>query len=178
MTVRHRWHKRVAADVIEVSRPMQQMVRACVALGRRRQDWRAIGAAVGASSHRLSRAGERIALAVAPARAKRDPLVASLLPTHLEPAQRRMLEFGSCVVLSLLGLELQFGNWPAWTVLAGIGIYLCWVALYAEVTIQAKRRPALFQRWRWNRRRRLRGRSRLDATSASTPQPAKEERPA
>src|SRR2546428_14099834 len=67
---------------------------------------------------------------------------------QLSAGQRRTLETGSCVVLSGLGVGVQFGSWPAWTILAGVGIYLAWVVLYAEVTVQAKRRPNLWQRWR------------------------------
>lgn len=172
MTVRHRWHTRVATDVAEVSRPMQQMVRACVAIGRRR----AIGAAVGASSRGLRKAGVRIGLAIPPVRAKPGPIAAKT--ALLEPSQRRMLEFGSCVALGVIGLGIQLGDWPVWTVPAGIGVYLGWVILYAEVTVQAKKRPALFQGWRWQGRRRSRGRPRLDAASAAAPQVAKEQRPA
>jgi len=80
---------------------------------------------------------------------------------QLSAGQRRTLETGSCVVLSGLGVGVQFGSWPAWTILAGVGIYLAWVVLYAEVTVQAKRRPNLWQRWRWHGRPRLRGRPRI-----------------
>lgn len=59
--------------------------------------------------------------------------------TRLNPAHRRTLDVGSCVVLSALGLGFQLGGWPAWTFLAGIGIYLAWVVLYAELTLQATR---------------------------------------
>jgi type IV secretory pathway TrbD component len=150
---------------------MQQMVRACVAIGRRR----ALGAAVGASSRGLRKAGVRIGLAIAPVRPTRGPIAAKT--ALLEPSQRHMLEFGSCVALGAIGLGIQLGDWPVWTVPAGIGVYLGWVVLYAEITVQAKRRPALFQHWRWHGRRRSRGRPRLDAASPATPQPAKEQRP-
>lgn len=43
------------------------------------------------------------------------------------------------MVLSALGLGFQVGGWPAWTFLAGIVIYLGWVILYAELTVQSAR---------------------------------------
>lgn len=174
MTVRHRSHARVAADRADVSRPLQ-LVRACLAAGRRRRDWLAIGAAVGASSRGLRKAGLKIGGAVTPTHTKRE---ATAETTHLEPSQRRMLEFGSCVALSVVGMGIQLGHWPVWTLPAGIGVYLGWVVLYAEITVQAKRRPALFQRWRWHGRPRSRGRPRVDVASAAAPQVANEQRPA
>jgi len=66
----------------------------------------------------------------------------------LEPAQRRTLEMGSCLVLGGLGVGFQLGGWPAWTLLAGAGIYLFWVLLYAEITVQKSRRLATWQRWK------------------------------
>ena len=64
---------------------------------------------------------------------------ASSAPARLKPAQRRTLDVGSCVALSALGLGFQLGGWPAWTFLAGIVIYVAWVVLYAELTIQTTR---------------------------------------
>ena len=61
----------------------------------------------------------------------------------VKPAQRRTLEVGSCLVLGGLGLEFQFGGWPVWTFLLGIGLYAAWVLLYAEMTVQANRRRSL-----------------------------------
>lgn len=87
-------------------------------IGRRR----AIGAAVGASSHGLRKAGVRIDLAITPARARPSPITAKT--ALLEPSQRRMLEFGSYVALGVIGLGIQLGDWPVWTVPAGIGVYL------------------------------------------------------
>jgi hypothetical protein len=133
MTVRHRWrsfaNQRNLAEHLHIGR-------ASAALGRRRQDRLAIGAAVGSASSR------------------------SFDQPQLSPGQRRTLETGSVVVLSGLGLGVQFGSWPAWSILAGVGIYFGWVILYAEITVQKKRRPALFQRWRWHGRPRSRGRPR------------------
>jgi hypothetical protein len=60
--------------------------------------------------------------------------------SRLAPGERNTLEIGSCVVLSLLGLGLQLGEWPAWSALAAGAGYLAWVMLYAEVTVQARRR--------------------------------------
>jgi hypothetical protein len=57
----------------------------------------------------------------------------------LKPAQRRTLEMACCIVLSGLGFGFQLGSWPLWTFLAGIGIYLAWVALYAEITFRTTR---------------------------------------
>jgi hypothetical protein len=163
MTVRHRW--RLLADRTEVPRHLQ-MVRAYVAIGRRRQDWLAIRAAVGnASSLRLSQARKR--LGVRPGETAK-----------LAPAQRRTLDVGSCLVLSGLGFGVQLGSWPVWTFLAGIGVYVAWVLLYAEITVQASRRKALPHRARWFSRPRRRGRAGLRAASAPTAKPAQEERPA
>src|SRR6266850_1351643 len=50
LTVRHRW--RLLADRTEMPRHLQ-MVRAYVALGRRRQDWLAIGSAMGKATPRV-----------------------------------------------------------------------------------------------------------------------------
>ena len=58
----------------------------------------------------------------------------------LAPGERNTLEIGSCAVLGLLGLGLQLGQWPAWSALAAGAGYLGWVVLYAEVTVQARRR--------------------------------------
>jgi hypothetical protein len=66
------------------------------------------------------------------------------------------------------------GNWPVWTIAAGIGIYACWAILYAEVTVQRTRRRAMWQRWRWDGARRLRGRPAVELASASVPQPVQE----
>jgi hypothetical protein len=93
----------------------------------------------------------------------------------LQPAQQRTLEAGSFVVLGGLGFGFQVGNWPAWTIAAGIGMYALWVILYAEITIQRTRHPAYWQRWRWQGRRRWRGRPAVEPTSASMPQPVQEQ---
>jgi hypothetical protein len=99
----------------------------------------------------------------------------------LEPAQRRTLEMGSCLVLGGLGVGFQLGRWPAWMLLAGAGIYLFWVVLYAEITVQKSRRLATWQRWqgaignascspgRARSRRQARCRSQLRKTAPPSP---------
>jgi hypothetical protein len=117
-----------------MSRPVQ-MVRACVAIGRRRQAWLAKGIGAGyASSRRLRQAGRRLRF---PARTE-----AARPPDQLAPGQRLTLEVGSCVVLSGLGFGFQFDSWPAWAFLPAIGAYAAWVVLYAEITVQASRTRA------------------------------------
>jgi hypothetical protein len=80
--------------------------------------------------------------------------------SRLAPGERNTLEIGSCVVLSVLGLGLQLGQWPAWSGLVAAAGYVAWVVVYAEVTVQAKRR-----------RLRLAG---LAISDAPAPQPAHE----
>jgi len=60
--------------------------------------------------------------------------------SKLAPGERNTLEIGSCVVLSVLGLGFQLGQWPAWSALLAAGGYFGWVMLYAEVTVQTRRR--------------------------------------
>lgn len=60
--------------------------------------------------------------------------------SKLAPAERNTLEIGSCLVLSVLGLGLQLGQWPMWSALVAAVGYLVWVLFYAEVTVQARRR--------------------------------------
>lgn len=161
MTVRHRW--RSFANRGDLAGRLQ-IARASAVLGRRRQDWLAISAAVGsASSRRLRAAGKSLGLTAMAARAKRRTVgssetFTSIHQPQLSAGQRRTLETGSIVILGGLGLGVQFGSWPAWTILAGVGMYLGWVVLYAEITVQQKRRPALFHHWRWHSRPRSRGR--------------------
>lgn len=64
---------------------------------------------------------------------------ASAGPGGFEPGERATLEVGSGVVLGALGLGLQFGRWPAWAAVLAVGGYFAWVALYSEVTVQARR---------------------------------------
>jgi hypothetical protein len=59
------------------------------------------------------------------------------------PGERSTLELGSCIVLSALGLGMQFGRWPVWSALVAVGGYLTWVVIYSEATVQARRRWAL-----------------------------------
>lgn len=63
----------------------------------------------------------------------------------LAPGERGTLEVGSGVVLGAVGVGLQLGRWPAWTVLIAVGGYLSWVVIYSEATVQARR-------WRSGRR--------------------------
>lgn len=181
MNARYPW--RSVAHRIDVPRPLR-IVRACVAIGRRRRDWLAIGAAVGsASSRRLSQAGERFSFAARGGLGKDElagsnRMVSSPVAASLKPAQRRTLEAGSCVVLGGLGFGFQLGSWPIWTFLAGIGIYAAWVVLYAEITVQTTRHPGLWKPRRWYRRGRSRGRARVALASDSMPKPAHEKRTA
>jgi hypothetical protein len=105
-------------------------------------------------------------------------VLSSPAPARLKPAQRRTLEVGSCVVLSGLGFGFQLGSWPVWTFLAAAGIYVAWVVLYAEITVQTTRRPARWQSWRGLGWRRRRGWAGVGPASRTTPQPAQEERTA
>jgi hypothetical protein len=61
---------------------------------------------------------------------------------QIECHQLTRFDTGSCVVLSGLGFGFQLGSWPVWTFLAAAGIYVAWVVLYAEITVQTTRRPA------------------------------------
>jgi hypothetical protein len=120
----------------------RQMLRAYVALGRRREDWLAKGISAGhASSRRLREAGRRLGFPAPTDSAGSSP-VAARAPVELAPGQRLTLEVGSWVVLSGLGFGFQFASWPAWAFLPAIGTYAAWVALYAEVTVQASRTRA------------------------------------
>ena len=181
MSAGHPW--RSFARRPDMTQP-SQAVRAGVALGRRPKEMLAIGASVGnASSRRLRQAGRSVRLAARGVRAKRDirrssRSLTSSRVTRLQPGQRRTLEVGSCVVLSGLGLGFQLGGWPVWTFPAGIGLYLAWVVLYAEVTVQTKSRPALWQRWPWHAPQQPRVRFGRRTTSDSTAQPAQEKRTA
>jgi hypothetical protein len=132
MSSRHRWLSFAAPS--EMKRPTRALVRACAAIGRRQRTRKRLGVAGSVGPQGPS---EQLTLL---------------------PAQHRTIEVGSLVVLSALGLGFQVGNWPAWTIAAGLGSYALWVLLYAEVTIQQKRRPAMWQRWRLRRPPRLRGR--------------------
>ena len=63
--------------------------------------------------------------------------------TGFAPGEKSTLELGSCIVLSALGLGMQFGRWPVWSALVAVGGYLTWVVIYSEATVQARRRRAL-----------------------------------
>jgi len=181
MSARHRWQsftKRAG-----MLRRTWGPVWVCAAIGRRQREWLTIGGAIeSASARRRVQTPRRVSIAARGQRAKRDTRGpdarrSSLVPVRLEPAQRRTLEVGSCFVLSGLGLGFQLGSWPAWSIVAAAGFYVGWVVLYAEITVQAKRRPALWQRWQWRRPLRPRGRATLQMASASAPQPAQEQSP-
>jgi hypothetical protein len=152
-------------------------------MGRKQRELVAIGDAIErASARSLGRARRQVTLAARTPDAKRDDqgidqTQTSLPPLRLEPGQRRTLEVGSFVVLGGLGLGFQLGGWPVWSMLAATGVYVGWVVLYAEITVQARRRPAMWQRWRWRRRPRPLGRPTAETVgpvSASAPQPAQE----
>ena len=59
---------------------------------------------------------------------------------NLERGQRATLDIGSWLVLGTLGLGLQVGHWPLWTVILALGGYALWVVAYSEATVQATRR--------------------------------------
>lgn len=66
-------------------------------------------------------------------------LAARAVSAQLEPRQKLTLEVGSWVVLSALGLGLQFGRWSIWSALIALGGYLVWVVIYSEATVQVTR---------------------------------------
>jgi hypothetical protein len=55
------------------------------------------------------------------------------------PGERRTIELGSCIVLSVLGLGFEVGSWPAWSAPVALGGYLTWVVVYSEITVQTGR---------------------------------------
>jgi hypothetical protein len=166
-----------ARDRITIHRP-PRIARACLALRRRRNEWLARSAAFGTASSRHARqVGKRITLVAGVNRGKHqslgfNPGVSSRAPVRLAPAQRRTIETGSWVVLSALGVEVQFASWPGWTFVALIAIYAAWIVAYAEITVQTARpRRSSLQ---WPYRSRPSGGIRLPA-SASVPQPEAEQ---
>lgn len=170
MSVRYRW--RSFAHRLDAPPPLQ-MVRRCMAIGLAWQDRLASGVAIGsAAACRLSQAGARIGCASIGSRGKRETIGSSRInsssdPASLEPAQRRTLEMGSCILLSGLSLGFEFGSWPVWTFLAGIGVYVAWVVLYAEITVQRARRPAWWQSRGWHGLRKTRGSASPEAVPGS-----------
>lgn len=70
----------------------------------------------------------------------RELKIARSFQTTLNVGERNTLEIGACVVLSVLGLGFQLGQWPAWSALVAISGYLIWVTLYSEATVQVRRR--------------------------------------
>jgi hypothetical protein len=170
VTLRPGWQRLAHPAALQRS---VRLVRTGIAIGGNRQTWIVIGAAVGhASSHEWSRARKRVGYR---RRGRRHELAGAGqaenttgVQTSLKVRERNTLEIGACIVLTSLGVGVQFGRWPEWTALVALGGYVTWVALYAEATVQAKRRrigsidPAT-----------------LDRTSArSAPQPAQEHSPA
>jgi hypothetical protein len=59
--------------------------------------------------------------------------------TSLEPHQTFTLELGAVVVLTALGVGVQVGGWPLWSLFFAAAGYVCWVVMYSEATIQASR---------------------------------------
>jgi hypothetical protein len=179
MSLRHRWQK--LARRADMQGRRLGLAGASAAIGRSRRELMAIGDAIeSASARQLVQACRRVSVAANRGRARRladGSRVGSERSTQLtlEPGQRRTLEVGSCVILSGLGLGYQLGGWPAWSVLAAAGVYAGWVVLYAEVTVQAKRRPGLWQRWPWRPRPRSRGRATVGPASPPASQPAQEQ---
>jgi hypothetical protein len=138
MTLRHDWRR--LANRAAVQRSVR-LVRTGIAIGGNRQTWVAIGAAVGhASSHEWSRARQTVGYRRRGRR--REPASSgSITPvqTTLKVRQRNTLEIGACIVLTSLGVGVQFGRWPEWSALVAVGGYVTWVTLYAEATVQARR---------------------------------------
>src|SRR5207245_7579654 len=58
--------------------------------------------------------------------------------SRLAPGERSTLEIGSCLVLSVLGLGLQLGQWPAWSGLVAAAGCLTWVVPASWVSGQAR----------------------------------------
>jgi hypothetical protein len=171
VTLRNGWQRLAHPAALQRS---VRLVRTGIALGGNRQTWIVIGAAVGhASSHEWSRARKRVGYRRRgrrhePAGAGSAAEISTAVQTTLKVRERNTLEIGACIVLTSLGAGVQFGRWPEWSALVAVGGYVTWVALYAEATVQAKRRRI--------------GRidaATLDRTSArSAPQPAQEHSPA
>lgn len=170
VTLSNGWHRLAHPDALQKS---VRLVRTGIAIGGNRQTWIVIGAAVGhASSHEWSRARKRVGYR---RRGRRHELAgtgpaenATGVQTTLKVRERNTLEIGACIVLTSFGAGVQFGRWPDWTALVALGGYVTWVVLYAEATVQAKRRRT--------------GRIDVatpDRTSAGpAPQPAQEHSPA
>ncbi len=161
-----------------------RVARAGLALGRRRREWLALGAAVGsASAYHARQAGRPFSSALRRGLGRRQVLLRnrrldSPAQAGLEPAQRRTLEAGSCIVLSGMGVGYAIGGWPVWSIAAAIGLYCAWVVLYAEITVQASRGPKMSPRRWWHAPR---GSLRLTSpwpASTSKSQPPQEQRTA
>jgi hypothetical protein len=181
VSARHPW--RTAARRLS-HRGRSRVARACVAFGRTRREWLAIGVAVGnASARHARRAGRPFSSALRRAPGKRrlrskDRRLDSSVQAQLEPAQRRTLEAGSCIVLSGVGIGFGVGSWPAWSFAAAIGLYCAWVVLYAEIAVQTSRRPEISTRPWWHGPQRSRLIAGAWQLSASKPQPPQEQRTA
>jgi hypothetical protein len=59
---------------------------------------------------------------------------------ELDQRQRATLDIGSWLIMGTLGVGLQLGRWPAWSVLLATAGYLTWVLAYSEATVQFTRR--------------------------------------
>lgn len=161
-----------------------RVARAGLALGRRRREWLALGAAVSsASAYHARQAGRPFSSALRRGLGRRQVLMRnrhrdSPARATLEPAQRRTLEAGSCIVLSAVGIGFEIGGWPVWSIAAAIGLYCAWVVVYAEVTVQASRGPIMSPRQWWHGPRGSRRLTSRWPASASESQPPHEERTA
>lgn len=181
VTARHTWRS-VARRLSHRGR--SRVARARHALGLRRREWLALGAAVGSAyAHRARQAGRPFSSALrrGPGRPhvlRQDRRRDSPAPPALETAQRRTLEAGSCIVLSGVGIGFAIGGWPFWSLAAAIGLYCCWVVLYAEITVQASRGTQIPPRRWWHTRRGSRRPARRWPASTSKSQPPQEERTA
>src|SRR5467141_3630970 len=72
----------------------------------------------------------------------REPLrrflneVRPMVVGELDQRQRATLDIGSWLIMGTLGVGLQLGRWPAWSVLLATAGYLTWVLAYSEATVQ------------------------------------------
>jgi hypothetical protein len=128
VSAEHSW--RSFANRTDLTRPLLR-VRACVAIGRRRQDWLAVGAIVGnASSRRLRQARQCLGFAAKRGRGERD-----VRGVKSNPQLARAGEVGTGSAAKARGGNLRRPE-QAGTFLAGIGVYLAWVVLYVEIAGQ------------------------------------------
>jgi hypothetical protein len=57
--------------------------------------------------------------------------------TDVSPHERLTMDLGSAIVAGALGLGMEVGRWPLWSVLLGLGGYVLWTLLYAELTVRS-----------------------------------------